>query len=160
MRSIDELLRENYPVTVYQEDGEYVIEVNDFPGCMAAASTVEEAFAELEHAKRAWMESRRAAGLEIPESSIRQTEFSGKCLVRMPKYLHARLVRQASQEGTSLNQYVVSLLADASASRQALENCRTELLSRRTAEACGVASVEAPAGTSRAVSSGKTNSRR
>jgi predicted HicB family RNase H-like nuclease len=37
--------------------------------------------------------------------------MSGKVLVRMPPALHEQLVRLAEEQGVSLNQLVVSLLA-------------------------------------------------
>lgn len=36
---------------------------------------------------------------------------SGKFLVRMPPALHSELIRQAEQQGVSLNHLVVALLA-------------------------------------------------
>jgi hypothetical protein len=61
-------------------------------------------------AMRVWMESRIASGLEIPEPSIAD-DYSGRILLRMPKYVHRRLAVQAQQEGSSLNQYILSLLS-------------------------------------------------
>jgi antitoxin HicB len=115
MKPLDHYLSLKYRTSVYQDDeGDYIAEVDDLPGCVADGQTPDEAFANLEEAKRSWMESRRAAGLEIPEPR-KLEKFSGKVLVRMPRFLHRRLSQQASTEGISLNQYVVSLLSQASA---------------------------------------------
>jgi predicted RNase H-like HicB family nuclease len=118
MKAIEDYLAQNYRTSVCRdEDGDYVVEVDDLPGCMSHGSTPDEAFQNLEEAKRAWMESRVAAGLQIPEP--RQTEeYSGRILLRMPRWLHRRLAVQARVEGVSLNQHVVSLLSDTSARQE------------------------------------------
>jgi antitoxin HicB len=105
----------NYKKTIFQdEDGDYIIEVPDLPGCAADGSTPAEAFENLREAMSSWMSSRIAAGLEIPEPRV-ESQYSGKVLLRMPQYLHRRLSQQAELDGISLNQYMVSLLTDASA---------------------------------------------
>ncbi len=111
MRSIEEYLGLNYRASVYKdEDGDFVVEVDDLPGCVTHGATLAEAFENLEDAKRAWMESRLAGGLEIPEPKQRN-KYSGKVLLRMPRSLHRVLAGQAEQEGVSLNQYIISLLS-------------------------------------------------
>jgi predicted RNase H-like HicB family nuclease len=114
MKTIEEYLAMNYRKAVFKdEDGPYIAEVDDLTGCIADGETEAEALRNLEGAMRAWMESRIAAGVEIPEPRATQ-EFSGKTVLRMPRYLHRRLVNRARQEGVSLNQYIVSLLAEGS----------------------------------------------
>lgn len=46
-------------------------------------------------------------------------DYSGKLVLRMPKQLHADLAAAAEREGVSLNQYLVYLLAERNARRQA-----------------------------------------
>jgi len=117
MRTVDQYLTLNYhKIVTRDEDGDYVVEVQELPGCAADGSTPNEAFTNLIEAMRSWIESRMAAGLEIP--TPRDEEYSGKLLLRMPKFLHRRLAQQAETEGTSLNQYVIALLSDASARAQ------------------------------------------
>lgn len=115
MNPVEHYLSLNYRTSVCRdEEGDYIVEVDDLPGCTADGSTPGEAFENLRHAMRSWIESRLAAGLVVPEP--RQTEaYSGKFLVRIPKFLHRRLTEQARLERVSLNQYVVSLLSQASA---------------------------------------------
>ncbi len=111
MKALEEYLKLKYKASVYQdEDDDYVVEVYDLPGCVTHGETVEEAFENLEEAKRVWMESRLAAGLEIPRPKKRE-EYSGRVLLRMPRSLHRGLSNQAQQEGVSLNQHIVSLLS-------------------------------------------------
>ncbi len=42
-----------------------------------------------------------------------ETDYSGKLLLRMPKYLHRRLAETSSREGVNLNQYILFLLSNA-----------------------------------------------
>ena len=49
-------------------------------------------------------------GREIPEPSV-ENNFSGKVLMRMPRRLHAELVRAAKVQGVSLNQYLLYLVS-------------------------------------------------
>lgn len=52
---------------------------------------------------------------ELPEPAAKELpqadQASGKILVRVPKTLHAALLSEADQEGTSLNQLLVSKLS-------------------------------------------------
>jgi len=97
---------------IESESGGYFAEIPDLPGCMTHAETFEELPSMIEDAKKAWIETRLEKGLPVPEPS-EEEEYSGKFVVRMLKSLHAKLAEQAKKEGVSLNQYVVSLLAEA-----------------------------------------------
>jgi antitoxin HicB len=117
MKSADQYLSLNYPKTVrLDEEGSYVVEVPDLPGCAADGETPDEAFSNLRDAMHAWIASRLAAGLDVPEPRT-ETYYSGRLLLRMPKSLHESLARMAEVENVSLNQYLVSLLS-AAAGRQ------------------------------------------
>ena len=111
MSKLDHYLALNYHRRLYQDDeGDWIAEVDDLPGCIADGKTPDEAIANSREAMRSWMESRNSSGLDIPEPSIAE-DYSGRTLLRMPKYIHRRLAIQAQQEGSSLNQYIVSLLS-------------------------------------------------
>jgi antitoxin HicB len=121
MKPLEYYLSLNYRSSVYRDDeGDFIVEVPDLPGCAADGKTPDEAFNNLKSAMRSWIESRAAAGLEIPEPRSAE-EYSGRLVIRMPKYLHERLSHQAGNEGVSLNQYMVSLLSEASVTSQARE---------------------------------------
>ena len=62
-----------------------------------------------------WLETMLLDGNPIPEPDP-EPRYSGRLHVRMPKSLHERLVNQAKREGTSLNQWVVTLLAQGAGS--------------------------------------------
>ncbi len=100
----------NYKVELYPDDGAFVAEIPDLPGCITQGDTMEEAISFINEAKILWLKTAIDRGITIPEP--RQLDgYSGKFLLRMPKSLHARLAGQATDEGVSLNQYVVSLLS-------------------------------------------------
>jgi len=99
-----------YPITLYPaEEGGYVAEVRDLPGCLTQGEAVTEVLELIEDAKRGWLELALETGGVIPEP---MTDFySGKFVVRIPKNLHRQLAETAASEGVSLNQYVLALLA-------------------------------------------------
>jgi hypothetical protein len=63
-----------------------------------------------EDARRLWIEGEYEDGAEIPEPSYPE-EYSGKFNLRLPKSLHRQLAEAAEEDGVSLNQYVITLLA-------------------------------------------------
>jgi len=127
MKSLEYYLGLNYRTSVYRDDeGDFIVKVAELPGCIADGKTPNEAFDNLKSAMRSWIESRMQAGLEVPEPRSTE-EFSGRVLLRMPRYLHERLSQQAETEGVSLNQYMVSLLSEASAVTQVPQNQPTSV---------------------------------
>ena len=66
----------------------------------------------LEDAKKVWLSEALRRGVDIPEPT--GDEFSGKFNVRVPKFLHRKLVYKAKNEGVSLNTLVTTTLASAS----------------------------------------------
>lgn len=104
-------LQLEYPVTIYPaEEGGYVAEIEDLPGCITEGETLDEVSQKIDEARRAWIEVVYEDGLEIPLPRTEQ-EYSGRFIVRIPKYLHRRLVEQARREGVSLNQHVEVILS-------------------------------------------------
>lgn len=63
--------------------------------------------------KRAWLEAALADGIEIAEPSrdAAAADYSGQFKLRLPKSLHRSLSLHAKQEGISMNQYCLYLLA-------------------------------------------------
>jgi predicted RNase H-like HicB family nuclease len=110
-KTLDFYLGFNYPVTVHADpDGGFVAEIEDLPGCMTQAETLEELFAAIQDARCAWIEAAYETGQDIPLPRELE-EYKGKILVRVPRSLHRDLARAARREGVSLNQYITSLLA-------------------------------------------------
>lgn len=111
IKNLDYYLNKRYPFIVYPaEEGGYVAEIEELPGCMTQGETLEEVSKRIEDARRGWIEVTYEEGIEIPLPRTEE-EYSGKFLVRLPKYLHRRLSEEAMREGASLNQYVVTILS-------------------------------------------------
>lgn len=98
-------------ITQYDNtDGEecWFAEVKELPGCMTQADSWAELNEEIQDAMRVWIETKIDLGQNIPEPI--QHSFSGRFNVRIPKSLHQQLVRNAEEEGVSLNSLVTSNL--------------------------------------------------
>jgi len=121
MRDLCHYLSLHYRMQIKQDGDVFVAWIPDLEGCVTQGDTMEEALLFLQEAKELWLETAHSSGVRIPEP--RDTEdFSGRILLRMPKYLHASLSAQAVDEGVSLNQYIVSLLSGAAAQRKETRN--------------------------------------
>jgi antitoxin HicB len=102
----------DYPVTVHADpDGGFVAEIRDLPGCITQAETLEEAWELIEEARQLWLEVACERGRDIPLPSMDE-RYSGRLLLRLPRSLHRRLAERAETEATSVNQYILSLLAE------------------------------------------------
>jgi antitoxin HicB len=88
----------------------WVASVEELPGCQVHGPTPENAVAGMGDAVERWVREARAAGREVPPPGA-AAAHSGKLLVRMPRSLHAELVRASDREGTSLNAYIVAALS-------------------------------------------------
>ena len=78
--------------------------------------TPEEAIRSLNEIKEIMFNEWLEQGISIPEPEAEQhdiEEFSGKFVIRIPKYLHCNLSSYARKNGVSLNQLVATLLAEA-----------------------------------------------
>ncbi len=58
----------DYHINIFfsDEDGSYIADIPDLESCSAFGKTPEEALAELEVAKEAWLEAIRAEGKPVP----------------------------------------------------------------------------------------------
>jgi antitoxin HicB len=130
-KPIDYYLNRRYPFLVHaSEDGGYVAEIEELPGCATQADTLKEVEQNIEEARRAWMEVAYEEGLEIPPPRT-ETEYSGKFIMRVPRTLHRELAEAASRENTSLNQYVLFLLSSGTALRSIQTSVRETLWQQR-----------------------------
>lgn len=67
-KSLDYYKSQTFPVEVVREDDGIVVAFHpDLMGCVAQGDTVDEALANLDEARAAWLEVRLAEGLPIPE---------------------------------------------------------------------------------------------
>jgi predicted RNase H-like HicB family nuclease len=111
-RSLNEYLALQYPFNVIadREIGGYVVTYPDLPGCTTHVECIEDVGATAEEIRRLWIRTEYEDEEDIPLPSY-PSEYSGKFIVRTPRSLHRQLVVSAEQEGVSLNQYVLTLLA-------------------------------------------------
>jgi antitoxin HicB len=96
----------------------------------ADGETMEEALINLQKVKQERITAYLDEGLPIPEPHEEQEEFSGKFVLRIPKYLHRDLALKSKQNNISLNQFVVSLLSgalQAETDRLALQELQLEI---------------------------------
>jgi len=63
----------DYHINIFpsEEDGGYIADIPDLESCSAFGQTPEEALAEVERAKEAWLEAARKEGKPIPPPSYR-----------------------------------------------------------------------------------------
>lgn len=112
----------NYPSQITKIDeadgGGFLIEVPMLKGCMSDGETVEEAYNNLEEAKKEWFTYMLENNLAIPKPA--DASYSGRFMVRIPKTLHKIITEQSKREGLSLNQYVSNVLAYAAGQRTVL----------------------------------------
>ena len=69
---------DKYEVIIFwsAEDGAFVAEVPELPGCMAHGATQEEALANAKQAETLWLDTAREFGDPIPEPKGRRLVFA------------------------------------------------------------------------------------
>lgn len=112
-RTVEEYMTLPYTIELTPDDGSYFVKVKELEGCMTVGDNPTEALEMLDDAKEEWFSAAIDDGLEIPlPESMREMKQSGKFALRMPKSLHQKLAESAEVESVSLNQYIVTLLAE------------------------------------------------
>lgn len=68
LKPLDYYLKLSYPITLYpdNEEGGYVVEIEDLPGCLSQGETLEEAIANINEAREIWIETVYETDGEIP----------------------------------------------------------------------------------------------
>lgn len=101
-------------VTEWSEaDACFVARVPALPSCAAHGDTAAEAASEVQTAAKLMLDVLGDAA-PAPDQAA---SYSGNLRLRLPRYLHAALARRAALEGVSLNQILVTLLAEGAAPR-------------------------------------------
>jgi len=69
----------DYHINIFysEEDAGYIADIPDLDSCSAFGKTPEEALAEVERAKAAWLEAARAAGKPVPAPRYRPVIYQG-----------------------------------------------------------------------------------
>jgi predicted RNase H-like HicB family nuclease len=111
MKNLEYYMNLKYPFTLEQDDdGSYLIDFPDLPGCMTCGETIEFAIKMGEDARKCWIESALSDGDFIPEpKAVEDYPYNFK--LRLPKTLYKQLATGASAEGVSMNQYCLYLLS-------------------------------------------------
>jgi antitoxin HicB len=109
-------LLQRYSRHVYfnEEDQGYIALCFEFKHLSAFGATPEEALQELTEVLEAALEIHAEEGWPIPTPEAPPEPEglpSGRFVTRLPKTLHARLIRQARREGVSQNQLVLAYVA-------------------------------------------------
>jgi predicted HicB family RNase H-like nuclease len=108
-----EILKKPYARMITPDaDGSFFAEIVEFPGCFASGKNASEALADLESVAVDWINTATAQGQQIPEP-MDSSDYSGKLVLRMTKALHKRAALWAQREGVSLNQFIITCLAEA-----------------------------------------------
>jgi predicted RNase H-like HicB family nuclease len=108
-----EILKQPYArVLTPEQDGHYTAEILEFPGCVAYGDSSNDALGNLEEVAAEWIAAAIEQGQNIPEPTA-NIDYSGRLVVRMSKGLHRRAAICAEREGVSLNQFIVTCLAEA-----------------------------------------------
>jgi antitoxin HicB len=112
MDPIEVLKRAYSRILVPDPDGRFTAEILEFPNCVAFGDTAAEALARLDEVAAEWVAAAIEQGQEIPEP-LDSADFSGKLVLRMSGSLHRKAALYAEREGVSLNQFIVTTLAEA-----------------------------------------------
>ena len=102
-----------YRVDLYfdQDDQVWVARYPELPGCIGHGATKEKAISKGDEMKSLWLETLLENG-EAPPEPQPEPSYSGKFVLRLPKTLHERAAQAAAREEVSLNQYLISAIAD------------------------------------------------
>lgn len=112
MKDLDYYLSLPYRLEIIPdvEEGGFGARYPELPGCITCAETMEDVIVNAIDAKRVWLEAALEDGIKINEPSTKE-DYSGQFKLRMPKSLHKALAEHSKQEGISMNQYCLYLLA-------------------------------------------------
>jgi predicted RNase H-like HicB family nuclease len=98
-------------VLIPEAGGGYRAEILEFPGCIALGDDPAEALSSLESVAQDWLGAAEEMGSAIPPP-FEDTDFSGRLGLRLPKSLHRKAALAAERDGVSLNQFIVTCIAE------------------------------------------------
>ena len=70
----------DYHINIFysEEDGGYIADIPDLEACSAFGETADQALAEVERARGAWIAAARAAGKSVPEPRYRPVIYQAR----------------------------------------------------------------------------------
>lgn len=95
------------------DDEVYIATYKELEGCISHGDTPEEAFKNLSTVGELYLQGLSKDGGSIPSPYDHFELPSGKWLQRVPRSLHKDAAKKAADEGVSLNQWVMHLIARA-----------------------------------------------
>ena len=117
MKDLDYYMNLRYPFILEQDDdGSYLIQFPDLPGCMTCGDNIEQAIEMGGDAKKCWIESAIKDNDFIPEPKT-TADYPDNFKLRLPRTLYKQLAESANSEGVSMDQYCLYLLSNSLQSR-------------------------------------------
>lgn len=106
----------DYRMEIYQLETtagkEWAVEFPDLKGCCGGGSTIEEAIADAQENKEAYIADLKEEGKKLPIPTTKDdSKYSGKFTVRMSKSLHRKVAERADTEQISMNQFITEAIA-------------------------------------------------
>ena len=101
-----------FVVEQHEDDGKsyYSLRVLELDGCITTGDTLKEIMQDFQDAMSEWLQLNLKLGRTIPKP-LKSRRYSGKVILRMPPALHESLMFKSTQQGVSLNQYLVASLS-------------------------------------------------
>ncbi len=93
-----------------KEDRGWIAVAPELPGCSAHGKSSARALKELDAAIELWLETAKSKKWSVPKP-LAGRETAGRILLRLPRELHQDYLSLATEEGISLNQYMLYVLA-------------------------------------------------
>jgi len=127
-KDLEYYMKLNYPLEVTQvsqeDGGGFIITIPALgrASMNAYGETFEEALALLNEIKRESFARWLNEGLPIPEPA--EEEYSGRFVLRIPKFLHRMLAERAERENVSLNSLINTLLTLALSESNAVDKVK------------------------------------
>lgn len=128
-KTLEYYLSLDYPVEIRRIDdslgGGYAASIPSLGSYafVGDGETPQEAYEDLQAAKKEIFEDWLKEGLPIPEpvAESEYEDYSGKLMLRLPRELHAKLAARAKRNDASLNQFIVYALGSFEAGVDAVE---------------------------------------
>jgi len=112
-KNLEYYMKLKYPVVIseLEDEGEtiYKARIEELPGLVVYAHSLDDVVSELNAAKQAWFETALELNRRIREPNDLD-EYSGRTTIRMSRSLHKKLVELAKTENVSLNAVINQLL--------------------------------------------------
>jgi antitoxin HicB len=110
MKDLSYYQKLKYPIELVETDSGFVASHPDLPGCASFGDTIPEAVESLNEVRELWLEGQVEAHGSAPEPRAPE-DYSGRFVVRLPKWLHRVLDSESRRQACSLNNLVVSVLS-------------------------------------------------